>query len=81
MNTDTQRKRLLEDLERELVRTEQKSKAYEEKQQEANATMRVLKEGISSIFTKIGCTEVSPRSAGLRSTTHVERRRSPARPA
>ena len=53
-NTDNQRKKIIDDLEQQLARTEVKSTQYEEKYQQSMSTINSLKIGIASIFSKIG---------------------------
>ncbi len=54
MSTDTQRKKTLRDLEDKLSRTDKKAEEYETHYQLANRTITQLKNGIQSIFTRIG---------------------------
>lgn len=54
-NTDSQRKKILRDLEDRLQRTESKAEAYENKHATAMKTVHALKLGIHNIFVKIGC--------------------------
>lgn len=54
MSTDTQRKKTLRDLDDKLKRTEAKADEYEERYQQAVRTITQLKNGIHSIFTRIG---------------------------
>ena len=54
MSTDTQRKKTLRDLEEKLLRTDKKSDEYEARYQLAVRTITHLKNGIHSIFTRIG---------------------------
>jgi len=54
-NKDTQKKKLLEELEEKLKKTERKSQIYEERYQETMKTINALKIGIHSIFDRIGC--------------------------
>jgi len=55
MSTDNQRKRILEELEDKLTKTEQKAEQYEGKYQETMKTINILKSGIQNIFDRIGC--------------------------
>jgi len=55
LNTDNQRKKILQDLEDRLARTEAKAEQYEKKYEAAMKTVNALKAGIQSIFNKIGC--------------------------
>ena len=55
LNTDNQRKKILKDLEERLARTEAKAEQYEKKYEAAMKTVNALKQGIASIFKKIGC--------------------------
>lgn len=64
MNTENQRKKILKDLEDKLEKTEAKSKQYDEKYQAAQKTVNALKEGIQSIFIKIGCDKM-PQAESL----------------
>jgi hypothetical protein len=59
MSTDTQRKKTLRDLEEKLVRTDKKSDEYEARYQLAVRTITHLKNGIHSIFTRIGAQSTS----------------------
>mmetsp|Transcript_32208 Transcript_32208/g.32834 ORF Transcript_32208/g.32834 Transcript_32208/m.32834 type:complete len:537 (+) Transcript_32208:85-1695(+) len=54
MSTDTQRKKALRDLEEKLSRTEEKAKKYDSRYNRAVNTIKQLKNGIHSIFTRIG---------------------------
>jgi len=54
-NADTQRKKILKDLEERLAKTEARAEVYEQRQSAAQKTMNALKDGISKIFTRIGC--------------------------
>lgn len=54
-SSDNQRKKILEELEQKLTKTESKASAYEDKYQQAMKTVAALKSGIESIFNKIGC--------------------------
>jgi chromosome segregation ATPase len=55
VNTDNQRKKILQDLEERLARTQGKSEQYENRYNAAMKTMNALKNGIHSIFLRIGC--------------------------
>jgi hypothetical protein len=55
VNSDNQRKRILGDLEKRLTKTEVTANQYEDKYSQANQTINSLKQGIQSIFDKIGC--------------------------
>lgn len=59
MSTDTQRKKALRDLEEKLVRTEKKADDYDTRYQRAVRTISQLKNGIHSIFTRIGAASAS----------------------
>jgi chromosome segregation ATPase len=59
MSTDTQRKKALRDLEEKLTRTEKKGEEYEARYQRAVRTITQLKNGIHSIFTRIGAASTS----------------------
>jgi hypothetical protein len=54
MSTDTQKKKTQRDLEEKLLKTEKKAEEYELRHQAANRTIISLKNGIQSIFTRIG---------------------------
>ena len=54
-STDSQRKKILTDLETRLQKTESKADAYESKHSSALKTVNALKSGIFNIFNKIGC--------------------------
>lgn len=54
MSTDTQRKKALRDLEEKLTRTEEKAKKYDVRYNRAVNTIKQLKNGIHSIYTRIG---------------------------
>ena len=55
VSTDTQRKKILRDLEDRLARTEKKADEYDKKHANAMKTINQLKTGIHSIFTRLGC--------------------------
>ncbi len=59
MSTDTQRKKTLRDLEDKLTRTDKKANEYETKYTNAIRTITQLKNGIQSIFTRIGAASTS----------------------
>lgn len=59
MSTDTQRKKTLRDLEEKLVRTDKKAEEYDARYQQAVRTITQLKNGIQSIFTRIGAATTS----------------------
>lgn len=59
VSTDTQRKKILRDLEEKLQRTEAKADEYEAKQQSAQKIINQLKTGIHSIFSRLGCASTS----------------------
>lgn len=59
MSTDTQRKKALRDLEEKLLRTEKKADEYDTRYQRAVRTISQLKNGIHSIFTRIGAASTS----------------------
>eukprot|EP01035_Chromulina_nebulosa_P021348 gene21348-27658_t len=54
MSTDTQRKKNLRNLEEKLIKIEKKSDEYEDRYQQAQRTINQLKNGIHSIYTRIG---------------------------
>mmetsp|Transcript_3847 Transcript_3847/g.7513 ORF Transcript_3847/g.7513 Transcript_3847/m.7513 type:complete len:567 (+) Transcript_3847:485-2185(+) len=51
----TSRKKVLAEIEDRLHETEVKAESYERKYQSAMKTVATLKEGVGSIFTKLGC--------------------------
>lgn len=53
--TDSQRKKMMLELEGKLLRTESQATAYDEKYQSSLKTVSVLKTGIQNLFFKIGC--------------------------
>lgn len=55
LSTDSQRKKILKDLERRLACSEAKSEQYERKHEAATNTVSALKLGIHSVFGKVGC--------------------------
>eukprot|EP00735_Rhodelphis_limneticus_P012117 TRINITY_DN5307_c0_g1::TRINITY_DN5307_c0_g1_i1::g.24206::m.24206 TRINITY_DN5307_c0_g1::TRINITY_DN5307_c0_g1_i1::g.24206 ORF type:complete len:413 (+),score=175.76,sp/A8JF70/ODA1_CHLRE/47.31/1e-109,Sec8_exocyst/PF04048.9/1.4,Sec8_exocyst/PF04048.9/21,Sec8_exocyst/PF04048.9/0.064,SpoIIIAH/PF12685.2/0.0087,SpoIIIAH/PF12685.2/1.5e+04,SpoIIIAH/PF12685.2/1.3e+03,DUF948/PF06103.6/1.4e+03,DUF948/PF06103.6/12,DUF948/PF06103.6/4.7,APG6/PF04111.7/9.1,APG6/PF04111.7/0.08,Mitovir_RNA_pol/PF05919.6/0.16,Mitov len=55
VSTDNQRKKILKELEDKLQTTEAKAEQYEHKYNQAMKTINALKNGIWSIFNKIGC--------------------------
>lgn len=55
LDTESQRKTILEDLERRLARTEAKSEQYARKHAAATTTVSALKLGVHSAFAKLGC--------------------------
>ena len=59
MSTDTQRKKTLRDLEDKLSRTTKKGDEYEARYQTAARTITQLKNGIQSIFARIGAGSAS----------------------
>ena len=59
MSTDTQRKKTLRDLEEKLARTDKKAEEYDARYQLAVRTITQLKNGIQSIFTRIGAATTS----------------------
>lgn len=59
MSTDTQRKKTLRDLDEKLQKTDKKADEYEERYQQAVRTITQLKNGIHSIFTRIGAASTS----------------------
>ena len=60
---DSQRRKLLKDLEDKLARTEAKAKSYDGKYKTATATVSTLREGIWKVYNKIGCN--TPANAEL----------------
>ena len=56
VSTDTQRKRVLKELEEKLEKTTAAADAYERKHQAASKTIGQLKTGIHSIFSRLGGT-------------------------
>ena len=59
VSTDTQRKKVLRDLEDRLQKTEGKADEYEAKHAAATKTVNQLKTGIHSIFSRLGCNSSS----------------------
>jgi len=57
LDADNHRKKLLKELQTELVKTESKSQHYEENYQEAMTAINALKAGIQRVFVKIGCVD------------------------
>ena len=55
LGAESQRKQILTDLERRLARTEAKSEQYERQHEAATATVSALKQGVHSVFDKLGC--------------------------
>ena len=55
LGAESQRKQILADLERRLARTEAKSEQYERKHEAATTTVSALKQGVHSVFDKLGC--------------------------
>ena len=60
---ETQRKKLLQDLEARLQVTQGKAETYGQKHAHAKRTLNGLKQGIMSIFSKIGCSAAEMREA------------------
>jgi coiled-coil domain-containing protein 63/114 len=58
-STDTQRKKALRSLEDKLQRTDRKAEEYENRHNKALKTITQLKNGIHSIFTRIGAASTS----------------------
>jgi len=52
---DHARKKIVDQLENKLTKTEGKAKVYEEKYASANKTVGSLKQGIATLFEKLGC--------------------------
>ena len=61
--SDSQRRKLLKDLEDRLARTEAKAKSYDGKYKIATETLGALREGIWKVYNKIGCN--TPTNAEL----------------
>jgi coiled-coil domain-containing protein 63/114 len=59
MSTDTQRKKTMRDLEDKLNKTDKKGADYEQRYQTATRTITQLKNGIHSIFSRIGAASAS----------------------
>lgn len=59
MSSDTQRKKTIRDLEDKLAKTDKKSDEYQTRYEVAVRTIAQLKNGIQSIFTRIGATQGS----------------------
>eukprot|EP01006_Ploeotia_vitrea_P030063 TRINITY_DN62522_c0_g1_i1.p1 TRINITY_DN62522_c0_g1~~TRINITY_DN62522_c0_g1_i1.p1 ORF type:complete len:546 (-),score=352.04 TRINITY_DN62522_c0_g1_i1:483-2120(-) len=55
VNVDNQRKKIMEDLESRLNKTESKANQYEQRYDMAIETVNTLKDGIQRIFDKLGC--------------------------
>jgi len=65
VSSDKQRKMILGGLESKLQITEEKSSQYEDKHGQAQQTIGALKQGIQSVFDKIGCSdEVTKETLG-----------------
>ncbi len=62
---DTQRKKILVDLETQLAQTENKTHYYEKKHKEVSSTVDALKTGISNIFFKTGCDKIQGAEVGV----------------
>ena len=58
-SSNTQRKKTVRDLEDKLTKTDKKAEDYESRYNLAVRTINQLKNGIQSIFTRIGATSVS----------------------
>ena len=61
--SDSQRRKLLKDLEDRLARTEAKAESYDGKYKIATETVGALREGIWKVYNKIGCN--TPHNAEL----------------
>jgi len=61
--SDGQRKAMLMELESKLSRTEKQVVGYEDRYQQALKTVAVLKEGIQTLFTKLGCESMQESEA------------------
>ena len=59
MSSDTQRKKTIRDLEEKLAKVDKKADEYDARYQVAKRTINQLKNGIQSIFTRIGATSSS----------------------
>lgn len=59
MSSDTQRKKVIRELDEKLSLTETKTEEYEQGYQRSVRTINQLKTGIHSIFTRIGCASTS----------------------
>jgi chromosome segregation ATPase len=59
VSTDTQRKQILRNLEERLQRTESKADEYQSRYENAMKTVNQLRQGIGSIFSRIGCASTS----------------------
>jgi chromosome segregation ATPase len=58
-SSNTQRKKTVRDLEEKLTKTDKKAEDYESRYNLAVRTINQLKNGIQSIFTRIGATTAS----------------------
>ena len=54
-STENQRKRILKDLEAKLEKAEHKADHYDSKYKEAMSVVTLLKKGVETLFTQIGC--------------------------
>ena len=61
VNTESQRKKILEQLEERLAMTKQQTEEYESRYAAAVKTMTSLRHGILSLYNRIGC---NPKSTG-----------------
>ena len=77
MSTDTQRKKNLRNLEEKLIKTEKKVEEYDLRYQQANRILAQLKNGIHSIFSRIGASATQTNavpgnaSTSTKSTTNA----------
>lgn len=71
VSTDTQRKKILKELEDKLARTEGKADEYEAKQQAAQKVINQLKTGIHSIFSRLGCASSFEEMLGNQGVTEA----------
>uniref|UniRef100_A0A7S0EMC5 ODAD1 central coiled coil region domain-containing protein n=1 Tax=Hanusia phi TaxID=3032 RepID=A0A7S0EMC5_9CRYP len=56
-NTDNQKRKVLQELEDKLAKTEARTEQYETRVRKATETITVLKDGIQDVFDKIGCSQ------------------------
>ena len=55
LNADNQRKKIMQELEERLQKTEVKAESYETKYEQTMKIIKALKIGIQQIFDRIGC--------------------------
>mmetsp|Transcript_29080 Transcript_29080/g.28057 ORF Transcript_29080/g.28057 Transcript_29080/m.28057 type:complete len:146 (+) Transcript_29080:3101-3538(+) len=70
VNNENNREKILDQLNKELVSTENETKEYEKQYSETMKTINALKIGINSIFQRIGCTtDATPELIGSTGVT------------